>query len=63
MAVKERIVIVDEDVFGRLTVDREPAPLLQLMPVFEPIGAGRGEWERAREAEVQYFPPRAARAA
>lgn len=56
MAVKERIVVDDEDRFGRLTVEREVVPL-QLMPVFEAIGAGRGEWERAREVEVQYLPP------
>lgn len=56
MAVRERIV-VEDDRFGRLDVEREPAPLLQLMPVFEPIGAGRGEWERARQVEVEYLPP------
>jgi hypothetical protein len=57
MATRERIVVDDDDVFGRLTVEREPAPLLALMPVFAPLGAGRGEWERAREVEVEYIRP------
>ena len=58
MAVKERIVIVDEDRFGRLEIQREPV-VLALMPIFEPIGPRRGEWERAREIEAQYLPPQA----
>lgn len=59
MAVRERIIIDDSDRFGRLDVEREPAPapLLQLMPVFEAVGPGRGEWERAREVEVEYLAP------
>lgn len=56
MAVKERIV-VEEDRFGRLDVEREPAPLLALMPIFEAVGAGRGEWEAARAVEAEYLAP------
>lgn len=56
MAVKERIVIEDEDRFGRLTVEREPV-VLALIPVFEAVGAGRGEWEAARAVEVEYLRP------
>ena len=59
MAAKERIVIIDEDRFGRLEIQREPAPPLALMPIFAPIGPRRGEWERAREIEAQYLPPQA----
>lgn len=54
---RERLVVDDDDVFGRLTVEREPV-VLALMPVFEPIGARRGEWERAREIEAEYLAPR-----
>ena len=59
---RERVVVFE----GMDEMDvpvREPAPLLALMPVFVPMGAGRGEWERAREIEAQYIPPQAASAA
>jgi hypothetical protein len=59
MPARERIVIDDSDVFGRLDVERVPVPPLQLMPVFVATGPGRGEWEQAREVEVQYLPPEA----
>jgi hypothetical protein len=60
MAARERIVVIEMGDDEPLMVVREPAPLLQLMPIFEAIGSGRGEWERAREVEAQYIPPRAA---
>jgi len=53
---RERIVVI-EGIDERDVVTREPAPQLQLMPVFEPLGAGRGEWERAREVEAEYLAP------
>lgn len=53
---RERIVVI-EGLDERDVPVREPAPPLQLMPMFEPIGAGRGEWERAREVEVEYLAP------
>lgn len=53
---RERLVVDDDDVFGRLTVEREPV-VLALMPVFEAVGAGRGEWEAARAVEVEYLRP------
>lgn len=53
------IIVVDDDRFGRLDVERLAAvpPGRQLMPVFVPIGAGREEWERAREVEAEYLAP------
>jgi len=60
MAVRERLVVDDDDVFGRLTVEREPAPLLQLMPLFVPVGAGRAVYDEAEanaRVEVEYIAP------
>jgi hypothetical protein len=59
---RERIVII-EGPDEREIVTREAAPMLQLMPIFVPLGSGRGEWERAREVEVEYIAPGRARAA
>jgi len=54
---KERIVI-DTDEYGRLLVEREPAPDLVL---FAGTGPDRGAWEDARANDnavvVEYEPP------
>lgn len=49
MQQRERIIVIEDGAdLLRETVIREPAPPLRLMPMFEPVGAGRGEWECAR---------------
>ena len=55
---RERIVVI-EGIDEQDLVTREPAPLLALTPMFEAVGPDRGEWERAREVEVEYQSPRA----
>lgn len=57
---RERIVVFEDG--ADLTADvvvREPAPLVALMPVFVPVGAGREEYDRAAAVEAEYLPPRA----
>ena len=63
MAVRERIVIVDEDRFGRLEIQREPVVLAARIPIFVTDQAPpAGEWERgASEIEAQCRPPHARR--
>jgi hypothetical protein len=56
---RERIY-VNEHLDERDVVTREPAPPPALMPMFAPMGSGRGEWEAAREVnDVEYLPPMA----
>jgi len=59
---RERIIVAEDgaDLLRDLVV-REPAPSTEL--AFAGTGPGRGEWERAREVEVGYLPPRARAAA
>lgn len=55
---RERIIVTEDGAdLSRDVVTREPAPLLALMPVFEAVGSGRGEWEAARAVEVEYIAP------
>lgn len=60
MPNRERIIIEDDE-YGRLTVQREPAPEL----VFAGTGPGRGLYEdQVRAAnDVEYIPPPGSRAA
>jgi hypothetical protein len=56
--VKERIVVSDDDPFGRLDVEREPVPQTGLIE-WAGTGPARGAYEEAVEAEY-IAPSRAA---
>lgn len=54
---RERVVVF-EGLDERDIPVREPVPPLALMPIFEPLGERRGEWERvAAQVAVEYVGP------